>query len=97
MDDFAARCQAVRARVEAEPLRRPPFNFAAVDGARELDARAQRLLRVVDEIVIPFTIDDEGRVLHDTESPEARRRASLTATACDLLAQADALVPVEYR
>lgn len=60
-------------------LRRPPFNLAAVDEARALAARAERLHREAD----------------DERDP--RRRASLRRVACALDADADRIVPVEYR
>lgn len=96
------------ARTEPD-LRRPPFNLAAVDEARALAARAERLHREAEAIVVPWSEvplmgkDTEGRpvllarrVVHDAASPEARRAAALTRVACDLERQADALVPVEY-
>lgn len=91
---------------EPPPLRRPPFNFAAVDEARALAARAERLHREADEIVVPWSeqvvTDDDGRVLfrqvvHEARSPEAQRAASLRRTACALELDAERLVPVEYR
>lgn len=84
-----------------EPLCLPPFNIAAVDEARALAARAERLHREADAIVVPFSLvageDRITRVVYDTESHEARRAASLRRVACALEADAEQLVPVEYR
>jgi len=97
---LADAAQAIRARVEAGPLRRPPFNIAAVDEARALASRADRLHQEADAIVAPSRMvlgrDGIARVIY-SESPEAQRVAALRRTACDLEARADALVPTEYR
>lgn len=99
------------ARVPAPPveLRRPPFNFAAVDEARALARRAERLHQEADAIVVPWSEqrlydEQDGRqvllarlVVHDERSHEARRAASLRRVACELDREADRLVPVEYR
>ena len=91
-----------------QPLRRPPFNIAAVDEARALTARADALHREADAIVAPWSEqplygEQDGRrvllarlVVH-AQSPEVERAAALRRTACDLDQRADRLVPVEYR
>lgn len=97
------------ARIPTEPGLRPPFNIAAVDEARALAARAERLHREADAIVVPWSEraiygEQDGRrvllarlVVHDPEHPEAQRAAALRRVACDLDQQADRIVPVEYR
>jgi hypothetical protein len=88
---------------------RPPFNIGAVDEARALAARAERLHREADDIVAPWRSvnlmgEQDGRpvllarlVVHEAASPEVQRAAALRRVACDLDREADDLVPVEHR
>lgn len=96
---LAARCRAIRARVESEPMRRPPFTREDMAAARALAQRAERMHREADAVVVPFTKagpPDRFVVVYQ-EGPESRRVADLRRQACELEARAEDLVPVQYR